>query len=249
MWRRPAGARRAAGQAMWLGWGRWHLPGTAPGPRRLHRRRRRGSAPRRRSELGSGRDRRPLPLPLRPRPDTSAQRIGAGLPKSSRRWFFGLCFWSKAACRTPGRPLDEASGRSESVRSLIGPVTHHRPDVPFWRTRRCARFCSVFAVRRGSIGRGGLFTLDVQHLVGLGERDLDRFAVGYLPDGTVMVDVRDLRSIGAAEASGARILRTVHATGACRAEDGPLRRRIHKRKRCPCRWISSAAVWSWVRPS
>lgn len=36
---------------------------------------------------------------------------------------------------------------------------------------------------------GGLFALDGTHLAGPGSRSLDRFPVGYLPDGTVTVDL------------------------------------------------------------
>jgi hypothetical protein len=40
---------------------------------------------------------------------------------------------------------------------------------------------------------GGAFDIAGHHLAGLGDRDLDSFPVAYEPDGTVTVDVTDLR--------------------------------------------------------
>ncbi|MGH8926278.1 MAG: hypothetical protein ACRDWA_16870 [Acidimicrobiia bacterium] len=39
---------------------------------------------------------------------------------------------------------------------------------------------------------GGLFSLDGHHLAGPGRRGLTRFPVGYLPDGSVVVDLTRL---------------------------------------------------------
>ena len=40
---------------------------------------------------------------------------------------------------------------------------------------------------------GGLYSLDGEHLAGPGDRALNRFSVGYLPNGSVVVDLTDVQ--------------------------------------------------------